>query len=195
MESTNEMLKAALEKDERILWQGKAEQFETLDNTHRKSFTIKAVVGGLIALVVSVLYVLASKGIGIKPFVFVLVFLLCGIPAFNVLGDASKLRKIAYYATDRRLITLRDSVRAMNYVSIHEAGFRMDRDGHLSLLCGEEALKLNPEKWRETAIVGQGATEGPECVRFVFYAPTDSEALKAVLNKHLSFPIGETRQP
>lgn len=193
MESTNEMLnemlKAALEKDEQILWQGKAEPFETLDNTHRKSFTIKATVGGLIALFVSVLYVLASKGIGIKPFVFVLVFLLCGIPASNVLGDASKLRKITYYATDRRLIILRDSVRDMRYSSIHEACFKTDSDGHVSLLCGEEAIKMKPEKWRETAIVGQGATEGPECIRFVFYAPTDPEALKAVLNKHLSFPI------
>ena len=83
------------------------------------------------------------KSIPELDFVFLVVFILCGIPAFNFLGDAHKLRKTVYLATDRRLIVLRDSVHDMKYACIHEAAFRMDRDGHVSLLCGDaQALKL-----------------------------------------------------
>lgn len=180
----------SLEPGEQILWQGKPEPFKTLDKTHKKSFAVKASIGGLIAIIISAVYVLAVINTApIKIFVFPVVFILCGIPAFNLLGDASKLRKTVYLATDRRLISVRDSAHDMKYTCIHEAAFRTDRDGHVSLLCGDEAMKLKPEKWREAAVVGQRATEGPGCHRFVFYAPTDTDVLKAILNEHLSFSL------
>lgn len=185
-----DILQVSLEVGEQILWQGKAEPFETLDKTHRKSFAVKAIVGGLIAIIISIVYIFAVINTApIKFFVFLVVFILCGIPAFNVLSDASKLRKTAYLATDRRLISVRDSVHDMKYDCIHEAAFRMDRDGHVSLLCGDEAMKLKPEKWREAAVVGQRVTEGPDCHRFVLYAPTEPDVLKEILNTHLPFSL------
>ncbi|MBR4475044.1 MAG: hypothetical protein IKS55_15590 [Oscillospiraceae bacterium] len=183
-------LQVSLEPGEQILWQGGTEAFETLDNTHKKSFAVKAIIGSLVAILISAVYVFAVINTApINYFVFLVVFILCGIPAFNFLGDAHKLRKTVYLATDRRLIVLRDSVHDMKYACIHEAAFRMDRDGHVSLLCGDEAMKLKPEKWREAAVVGQRVTEGPDCHRFVFYAPSDPEALKDILNAHLSFSL------
>ena len=115
-----------------------------------------------------------------------IVLLLCGIPAFNMLGDASKLKKMEYVVTDQRLIILRDSLRPMPFKAIQEAGFGTDADGHVSLLCGKDALKAKPDKWREICVVGQSAADGSDvCSRFVFYAPADLKGLKAALKDKL----------
>ena len=184
----DEILKAGLLPDEKILWRGKAEPFTTLDKTHKKRFTIVACIGLLITVLVAIAYfaAVARGGVFAKPYVLLIVLLLCGIPAFNMLGDASKLRKMEYVVTDQRLIVLRDSLRPMAYSAIREAGFGTDADGHVSLLCGKEALKAKPNKWREICVVGQNASEGnDECKRFVFYAPDDLNGLKTALKGKL----------
>lgn len=183
-----EMLRAGLHEGEQILWRGKPEQFETLDKTHKKGFMIKAGIGLLITVLLSVAYFVAAAKSGATPkFVVVLIVLvLCGIPAFNVLGDASKLKKMEYVATNERLIVMRDSLKAMDYSAIQEAEYRTDADGHVSLICGDEALKARQDKWREICVVGQSATEAMDhCTRFVFYAPTDLKALKTVLKDRI----------
>ena len=121
-----------------------------------------------------------------KPYVILIVLLLSGIPAFNMLGDASKLRKMEYVVTDQRLLVLRDSLRPMPLGNIREAGFRTDADGHVSLLCGKDALKAKPDHWREYCVVGQSNADGSDvCSRFVFYAPADLKGLKAALKDKL----------
>ena len=87
----DEMLKAGLLPDEKILWRGKAEPFTTLDKTHKKRFIICAGIGLLITALVAVAYfaAVARGGLHAKPYVLLIVLLLCGIPAFNMLGDAS----------------------------------------------------------------------------------------------------------
>ena len=180
----DEMLKTGLLPDEKILWRGKAEPFTTLDKTHKKRFIICAGIGLLITVLVAVAYfaAVARGGLKAKPFVL----LLCGIPAFNMLGDASKLKKMEYVVTDQRLIILRDSLRPMPFKAIQEAGFRTDDDGHVSLLCGKDALKAKADKWREICVVGQSAADGSDvCTRFVFYAPADLKGLKAALKDRL----------
>ena len=52
----DEMLKAGLLPDEKILWRGKAEPFTTLDKTHKKRFIICAGIGLLITALVAVAY-------------------------------------------------------------------------------------------------------------------------------------------
>lgn len=184
----DEMLKTGLLPDEKILWRGKAEPFTTLDKTHKKRFIICAGIGLLITALVAAAYfaAVARGGLQAKPYVLLIVLLLCGIPAFNMLGDASKLKKMEYVVTDQRLIILRDSLRPMPFKTIQEAGFRTDDDGHVSLLCGKDALKAKPDKWREICVVGQSAADGTDvCSRFVFYAPADLKGLKAALKDKL----------
>ena len=184
----DEMLKAGLLPDEKILWRGKAEPFTPLDKTHKKRFIICAGIGLLITALVAAAYfaAVARGGLQAKPYVLLIVLLLCGIPAFNMLGDASKLKKMEYVVTDQRLIVLRDSLRPMPFKTIQEAGFRTDDDGHVSLLCGKDALKAKPDKWREICVVGQSAADGSDvCSRFVFYAPADLKGLKAALKDRL----------
>ena len=180
----DEMLKAGLQSDEQILWRGKADAFTALDKTHKKKFTICACIGLLITILVTIGYITTAQhsDMKIKPYVPLIVLLLCEIPAFNVLGDASKLRKMEYVVTDQRLLVLRDSLRAMPFSAIHEASFGTDADGHVSLLCGKEAMSAKPDKWREICVVGQTTSDGSNgCTRFVFYAPADLNGLKAVL--------------
>ncbi len=184
----DELLKSGLLPGEQILWRGKAEPFTTLDKTHKKRFTIFACVCLLITILVAVAYFAAvrSGGMKAKPYVILIVLLLSGIPAFNMLGDASKLRKMEYVVTDQRLLVLRDSLRPMPLSNIQEAGFRTDADGHVSLLCGKDALKARPDHWREYCVVGQSNADGSDvCSRFVFYAPADLKGLKAALKDKL----------
>lgn len=179
-----EMLKAGLLTNEHILWRGKAEAFTTLDKTHKKKLIISASIGLLITILVGIAYFIAVRHSDLqsKPHVLLIILLFCGIPAFNVLGDASKLRKMEYVVTDQRLLILRDSIRPMALKTIQEAGFATDADGHVSLLCGKEAMKAKPDKWREICVVGQPAVDGTNiCTRFVFYAPDDLKGLKAAL--------------
>lgn len=185
----DEMLKTGLLPDEKILWRGKAEPFTTLDKTHKKRFIICAGIGLLITALVAAAYfaAVARGGLQAKPYVLLIVLLLCGIPAFNMLGDASKLKKMEYVVTDQRLIILRDSLRPMPFKVIQEAGFRTDDDGHVSLLCGKDALKAKPDKWREICVVGQSAADGSDvCSRFAFYAVNQPEELKKALSGVLS---------
>ena len=184
----DEILKAGLHPDEKLLWRGKPEPFETLDKTQKKKFVVSAVIGLLITITVGTLYAFAvlRSGADVKPVLILIVLILCGIPSFNTLGDASKLKKMEYVVTDQRLIILRDSLRGMPYSAIHEAAFREDPDGHVSLLCGKDALKAKPDKWREICIIGQNASEGTDvCNRFVFYAPSDLNGLKAAVKDSL----------
>ena len=184
----DEMLKAGLLPDEKILWRGKPESFETLDKTYKKKFAVSAVIGLLITMATSILFFFAVRrsGASPKPLVILVILILCGIPAFNILGDASKLRKMEYVVTDHRLIILRDALRGMPYSAILEAVFREDPDGHVSLLCGSDALKAKPDKWREICIIGQNTPEGTDvCNRFVFYAPSDLNGLKAAVKGKL----------
>ena len=184
----DEMLMTGLLPDEKILWRGKAEPFTTLDKTHKKRFAVSACIGLLITVVVAIAYfaAVARGGLRAKPYVLLIVLLLCGIPVFNMLGDASKLKKMEYVVTDQRLIVLRDSLRPMPLKNIHEAGFGTDADGHVSFLCGKDALKAKPDHWREYCVVGQSNADGADvCSRFVFYAPADLNGLKAALKDRL----------
>ena len=183
-----EMLHSGLNPDEKVLWRGKPEAFETLDKTHKKKFTIALIIGLLITLGIAAMFIISAQrnGVSAKWGVIVIAAILCGIPTFNILGDASKLRKTEYAVTDQRLIILRDSFRGVEFQAIQEAEFRSDPDGHISLLCGADARKAKPDKWREICLIGQNTSEGTNlCTRFVFYAPTDLNGLKTILKDRL----------
>lgn len=181
-----ETLQASLNKGETILWRSGTEPFETLDRTNKPDFLRKCLIGGFIALAITIAMI-AAGGFDQKTLlIIVITFLLCAIPTINVLSDASKLRKIEYIATTERLIVLRDSVRSAFYSQIQAAAFREDEDGHVSLLCGSEGMKAKPKKFRELCVVGANNTDsGSECERFCFYAPRDRAALQNILHERM----------
>ena len=181
-----ETLQTSLNEGEEILWRSGAEAFETMDRTNKPDFIRKCLIGAAIAAAVIIGLVVAGGFTGKTLFIIAIVVLLCEIPSINVLSDASKLRKIEYIATSERLIVLRDSVRSAYYSQIRTAAFKEDEDGHVSLLCGPDAVNAKSRKYRELCVVGGNNTEsGTECERFCFYAPKDRAALQKILHEKM----------
>ena len=182
-----EILNSALNKGEEILWRGHAEPFQTLDKTHKANFVQKVLIGAAIAISFAVFLITMGKVENKTLILIGVVLLLCAIPAINVITDASKVRKTEYVATTERLIVLRDTVRSAYYSQIKVGAFKEDLDGHVSLVCGPDAMKAKPSKRREICLVGAGASEsGVECERFCFYAPADRKALEKILHERIS---------
>lgn len=185
-----EMLKEALRSDEKLLWSGRPERFETLDKTHKSSFYRKIVWSVAICAAVLALYIIMAlkNGADIKP-VVIIVVVACGVLGpMSFFSDASKLRKNVLYAvTDKRLILVREGVRDMDFSRIKSASLRRDADGHTSLLCGERALKAKPDKWRAASLLAQGSGDGEDelCENFAFYALPESPELDTILFQHL----------
>ena len=181
-----ETLQASLNSGEKILWRAHAESFETLDKTNKPDYILKFVIGAVIVLVFAI-FLIAAGGLERKSLILILIVLaLAMIPSINIISDASKLRKTEYIATSERLIVLRDSVRSAYYSQIRSGAFKEDEDGHFSLLCGPDALKAKPRKYRELCVVGaNSADSGAECEKFCFYAPEDRAALQKILHEKM----------
>ena len=52
-----EQLKEALQEGEQLLWQGKAESFETLDRTHKQNLIMTTVISLGVALAICIAYI------------------------------------------------------------------------------------------------------------------------------------------
>lgn len=184
-----ELLKESLREDEKLLWSGRPEAFETLDKTHKSPFIRRGIITAVVTVALCVAYVILvrAKEAPVKPAVLVIVAA-CGI--FIILRgllDASKIRKRACYAiTDKRLIILTDSAKSVEYSAINVAKLDRDEDGHTSLLCGEDAIKARP--WKRRAAVLSGAITNENtgmCERFVMYALPDADKIKEILKPYL----------
>ncbi|MGM9587200.1 MAG: hypothetical protein ACI3VA_06920 [Candidatus Limivicinus sp.] len=184
-----ELLKESLREDEKLLWSGRPEAFETLDKTHKSPFIRSGIIAAVVTIALCVAYVILAKAkdVPLKPAVLVIVAA-CGI--FIILRgllDASKIRKRACYAiTDKRLIILTDSAKSVEYSAIIAAKLDRDEDGHTSLLCGEDAIKARP--WKRRAAVLSGAITNENtgmCERFVMYALPDADKIKEILKPYL----------
>lgn len=184
-----ELLKESLREDEKLLWSGRPEAFETLDKTHKSPFIRRGIITAVVTVALCVAYVILvrAKEAPVKPAVLVIVAA-CGI--FIILRgllDASKIRKRACYAiTDKRLIILTDSAKSVEYSAINVAKLDRDEDGHTSLLCGRDAIKMKPWK-RRVAVLSGAITDADtgQCDRFVMYALPDADKVKEILKPYL----------
>lgn len=184
-----ELLKESLREEEKLLWSGRPEAFETLDKTHKTPFIRKGIITALVTIALCVAYVVLAKieEAPLKPAVLV-VIAACG--AFIIardLLDASKIRKRAFYAiTDKRLLVLTDTAKSVEYSAINAAKLDKDEDGHVSLLCGNDGIKAKPWKRREAVLTGSCTDDSTGlCERFVLYAIPDADKVKEILKPFL----------
>jgi len=182
------ILKEELAADEKILWQAKPENFETLDVTHKKNFIVKAalIIGVVALLCVLYLVFAANKGIEVKYGLIVIILALAVFASINGIFDAKKLKKVSYVITDKRLILVDEVCKSAEFNLFKEAEFRVDADGHTSLLCGKRALESKPFHWRMLTVGGPHIeVETGLCDSFVFYAIPEADKVKKILSDFL----------
>ena len=184
-----EKLLEFLKEGEEILWEGKAEPIRILDDTNASSFWKKLIISAAVTVLAIALYWYFSVRNGVEVSSFIIgFFAVCGlISPVRFWTDARRVRKQKYIATDRRLIVQSDTMLDVPYSFIHEAVFKRDADGHGTLLCGKDAVKKDPAKWRVASIlcnINEIDSKDP-CRNFVFYAVEDPEKLLEVLKEKL----------
>ena len=181
----DERMKGQMAEGEKILWQGGAEAFETLDKTNKKRFWTTLIVCALTAIVISVLYVLNAKE-AVKPGVVVIVVVICAFAPVRRFLDAAAIRKLQYVVTDRQLMVVSSEAKTVLLSRIPVCALRSDADGHLSFLAGEHALKVKPSHWRDLTLTGQpNAASGESVESFAFYAVADKAGLRRAIRQVL----------
>ena len=186
-----EKLLAKLKDDETLLWSARPEAFETLDQTHKAHFVKKSIVIGVIFAAIIIAYVVAAidtnSAIQIPVILIGLVAALYGI--FGDFLDANKLKNKSMYAlTDQRMIAMMGmSFEAVDYERLSDFDFFADKDGHVSLLCGERAREAKPFGRRSATVCGaQNNSETGACEGFAMYGVTaEVENIRKILSQHI----------
>ena len=183
-----EKLDSILGKDEELLWFGSPESFETMDKTNGNSIKVGIVLKAVImaALIAGYVIIAAREGIMLGVILFLL-----AAAAYLILSPfltARTLRKsVGYAVTDKRLIHIASDAKGIGYSAIREAALKTDADGHVTLLCGKDALKLSEHKWRNAATFPiRIDDETKECDCLVFYALPESEKVRELLSQYIS---------
>lgn len=179
----SEQIKNLLNPGEEILWSGKPEEFTVLDKTHKSAFLRKAIIGGVITLLLCVGYYIAVVGNGEpKWIIFAILVSMYVLIVFGEFSDGSKLRKITYYLTDARLLIENDSVTDIPLDKVKQYRFDTDPDGHEYLIIGECVMKGKIRKMRSFAVTPVLTdSETGVCRRAVLYAVPNTGTLKKQL--------------
>ena len=181
----DDILATVLHKDEKILWEGKAEPFVTLDRTHKQAYLKKAVITLAVSLTLAVLYFMVVAEI--NPVIPAAILLVAGYICLKPILDARKLRRARYLITTERLVLITDEVVNAVYSDIPVATVRKDADGHSSLLCGRRAIAIPPEQRRNYAVTGAIFDMDTKiCDSLIFYAISDAEKVKEILRPYLT---------
>ena len=183
----DEELKNTLQEGEKVLWEGKPENFITLDNTNKKPFIIKVVITAVVCIALIVAYCAATIPLdNFKPALPIVIAAFGILIASGTFLDARKLRRQRYYITDRRLIWISDSTRSVPYETIQEYLFSRDEDDHMTLLVGVNAVKKKSHKWRSMAAGSVFMNDDTGvCEQAVFYAIPRAEQFKKIFEEQL----------
>ena len=181
-------LDKALNDGETVIWKSKPENYKVLDKTNKPVFIKRCVICAVICAAVELLYLWLTSisSADLLVWLIVVIFVACAASPILFLLRSRKLKKGIYVATNYRLITFADQVVGITYNRIKEYSFKMDKDGHTSLLCGKKGLSSNPGKWREIALFGNPDDDGSgPCEKFAFYAIDKPNDLKKVLSEKI----------
>ena len=186
-----EQLRPLLAKDEKLLWCGRPETFETLDKTNKPRILTGILIKTVLFAAMLCAYIRASLAtdsfsILMAAAIAATGFLVIAYPFYV----ANSLRKKRVYGlTDRRILRLGENNETVPYSRIKTAALRTDADGHTSLLCGPGTVKLRPNRWRGKADSPFfNRPDKPEAEDVVLYALPMDKKLRSVLEEHL--PIG-----
>ena len=183
-----EQLKEELRSGEKVLWSGKPEAFETMDQTNKQPIIRRAIIiiGMVTAFYVGYIAYALSKGTEFKP-MLVVIALICAVAgALNYIFDCRKLRRMKYFITDQRIIFMVDLPKSLEYAKINSFELKEDSDGHTSILFGTHAIKAKAYKWRSLAVSDAYIDEETGyCTRFAMYAVTEAEKAKEILSRYV----------
>ena len=187
-----EYLRSKLNDDETLLWAASPEAFETLDAAYKMPIIRKIVTIVLGILVLGGWYVSAAiaNGVKVQPVAIVV----CALPflysIWNDFSDAKKLKnQILYALTDQRIITLNGKkVHGVEYAKVAEYEFITDKAGHVSLVCGVDAIKAGEKKTREEAVCGfRMNIDTDVCESYAMYGITEHALqVKEILSKNIN---------
>lgn len=181
-------LRELLEEDEKLLWFGRPEPFETLDKTNKKSIVIGLVIKVLVIIGCLALYAQSVTTTGdFKPVVPGMVFAVGAYAIASPFLIARRLRKSTLYGlTDRRVLRTGANSESVPYERIKSAVLRRDEDGHTTLLCGPRTRNLKPRSWRgEADAAFINGPDDPEALRVILYNIPMDKKLQAVLGQYL----------
>ena len=181
----DDTLKSALEKGEKILFKGKSESFETLDKTNKQPFMITTVLTVLICLALILTYTVNTLAIeNFKILVPVVIAAVGALIISSVFRDSRKIRKLEYVITNKRLMRLGEDIVSIPFPAIKQYIFKMDEEGHTSLLIGEDAITKKSSKWRSAGVSSFSKDPNTgECEHAVFYAVPDQ--FRKVFEAHM----------
>lgn len=177
-----------LEENEKLLWFGRPESFETLDRTNRKSIVIGLAVKVIITFGILALYIYGGLKAGsIKWGGVAIVLAFAAYALVNPFLVARRLRDKTFYAlTDRRVLRSGANDESVPYGRIKSAVLRTDADGHTTLLCGPRAMNLKPRQWRgEADAAFLNGPDDPEAARVILYNLPMNAELRTILKEHI----------
>lgn len=183
-----DILKEELMKGEKLLWCGAAENFETMDKTHKAAYIKRAIkiIGIVAALCIWYIVYAVSKGIELKPVLVAAAMGFAVLGSLSFYSNAKKLRNAYYAITDQRIINIVGVPKSIELARIKEAQIKCDEDGHYSLLCGKKVVKSKSYTWRSFALLDPYVDEDTGvCERFALYAIPDAESVKKILKDYL----------
>ena len=181
-------LDKALKDGEIVLWKGKPEKYKILDKTYKPVFIRRCLINAAICVAVELAYYwfAYTSSADILVWLMIAIFVAFAVSPILFLLRSRKLRKFIYAATNYRLITVSEQVIGVTYKRITEYSFKVDRDGHTSLLCGKDGTSSKPGKWREIALFGNPDDTGVgPCEKFAFYAVSKPDELRKVLSEKI----------
>ena len=96
---------------------------------------------------------------------------------------------MVYGLTDQRIVTLNGKqLHAQEYAKVTDYAFVTDAAGHVSLICGPDALKAGEKRVREAAVCGfRMNIDTDTCESYAMYGITDhAQQVKTILDQYIA---------
>jgi len=175
----NENVKAQLQKDEKVIWMGKAQPFGLMNSENRSGMLLQWALAGGLAVILTVVYLIVAEAIFI-PLPLVLIFIAAMIILLPIMLRVC-IMNCDYIITNRRVMVMTDARVGVampleemkkNYVVFEEV------DGGYSLAMGG-ATSVPSKERRKKVDDGVQNSDG-ENIGVLFYNMSKDECDKAV---------------